>query len=149
LIALETNILVYAHRADSPWNQQARQVVEVLANGSAAWAIPWPCVYEFLGIVSRPRIYDPPTPIEEALSQMGELLCSPSLVLLAESGETAFWSTFSSLVQQSRVAGATVHDARIAALCIHHGVTMLYTADRDFTRFPQLKTSNPLVGTPH
>jgi predicted nucleic acid-binding protein len=42
-------------------------------------------------------------------------------------------------------AGAQVHDARIAALCLHHGVTELWTADRDFGRFPELRTRNPLI----
>jgi hypothetical protein len=49
------------------------------------------------------------------------------------------------LLETSGVAGAKVHDARIAALCLSHGVAELWTADRDFSRFPSLTTRNPLI----
>ena len=70
-------------------------------------------------------------------------LTSPSLTLIAE-GETHF-SQLASLARKAKLAGPRIHDARIAALCLAHGVDVLYTADRDFSRFPQLKTRNPLL----
>jgi hypothetical protein len=69
---------------------------------------------------------------------------SPTLVLLAES--EGYWSELRSLLEQGRVSGAMVHDARVAAICRDHGVRELWTADRDFSRFPSLTTRNPLVG---
>lgn len=142
MIGIDTNILVYAYRADSPWNTRAIEVVTGLANGRPPWALPWPCVHEFLGIVTRPGVYKTPTPLDVACAQMAELLRSPSVVLLAE--DAGFWRTFEPLLVHSNVTGAAVHDARIAALCLHHGVTTLLSADRGFTRFP-LKTQNPLL----
>jgi predicted nucleic acid-binding protein len=68
---------------------------------------------------------------------------SPSLALLSESGQ--HWSTLRAIVTAGRIAGPRVHDARIAALCIQHNVRELWSADRDFTRFPTLKTVNPLA----
>ena len=62
MIALDTNILVYAHRADSPWHEAAYQSIVNLAQGEAFWGIPWPCIHEFLAVVTHPRIYAPPTP---------------------------------------------------------------------------------------
>jgi predicted nucleic acid-binding protein len=44
-----------------------------------------------------------------------------------------------------KIAGAQVHDARIVALCLQHGVKELWSADRDFGRFPILAVVNPLV----
>lgn len=142
MVAVDTNILVYAHRADSRWHQQADQVVAELAEGKSAWSIPWPCLYEFYAIVTHPRIYNPPTPPADALIQIGNWLQSPSLTLLHE-GE-GFWETLESVLKKSAVQGGAVHDARIAALCLRHGVKKLFSADRNFSRFPDLRTENPL-----
>jgi len=70
LIAVDTNLLVYAHRSDSPWFDAARKVLRPLVEGTATWAIPWPCVHEFLAVVTHPRIYNPPTPLRVALEQV-------------------------------------------------------------------------------
>ena len=143
MIALDTNVLLYAHREDSPWHDVADARIVELAEGRTPWAIPWPCLHEFLAIVTHPRIYAPPTPLAAALDQVEAWLESPSLVLLSESEE--YWPELRATLQDGRVAGAQVHDARIAALCKLHGVQALWTADRDFGRFPELTVRNPLV----
>ncbi len=71
MIAVDTNILVYAHREDSPWHDSAYASIVELAQGRELWAIPWPCVHEFLAIVTHPRIYSPPTPLAGAADQVG------------------------------------------------------------------------------
>jgi predicted nucleic acid-binding protein len=114
-----------------------------LAEGSSAWGIPWPCVHEFLSIVTHPRIYRPPSTIEQAVAQVEAWLASPSRVLLAESED--HWSTLSSLALRSQLTGPRVHDARIACICADHGVRELWTADRDFSNFPVVRVRNPLV----
>lgn len=143
MIALDTNLLVYAHRADSEWHDRASACLRELAEGRAAWAIPWPCLHEFLAIATHPGIYDPPTPGEAALDQVDAWLESPSLVLLAEGDE--HWAQLRPLLEAGRATGPRVHDARVAALCLAHGVRELWTADRDFSRFPSLVTRNPLA----
>lgn len=143
MIALDTNVLVFAHREDSPFYPAASQCIAGLAESSAPWAIPWPCVHEFFSIVTHPRVFKPPTPINSALDQIEAWLESPSLVLLHES--PAHWSTLRRLLEVGHVVGPMVHDARIAALCLQHGVHELWSADRDFNRFPALRTRNPLV----
>jgi predicted nucleic acid-binding protein len=102
---------------------------------------PLACLHEFLAIVTHPRIYDPPTPVDQALTQVEAWLDAPTLVLLAESPD--HWPQLRSLVAAG-ATGARVHDARIAALCAGSGVTELWTADRDFSRFP-VRTVNPLL----
>jgi toxin-antitoxin system PIN domain toxin len=146
VIAVDTNLLVYAHRADSAEHERAYAVVRELAEGVARWAIPWPCAHEFLAIVTHPRIYRPASTIEQALEQVRAWAESPSLTWLAESDEV-YWPVLERLLRESRAEGPRVHDARVAALCVSHGVTELLTADRDFGRFPQLRTRNPLVAT--
>jgi len=144
MIAVDSNLLVYSHREDTPWHDVAYARIAELAEGQAPWAIPWPCIHEFLAIVTHPRIYIPPTPLETALSQVDAWLESPSLLLLSESED--YWQQLRTFLQTGRVCGPQVNDTRIAALCKHHGVTELWTADRDFGRFPNLKVRNPLVG---
>ena len=143
MIAVDTNILVHAHRNDSPWHESARTAVTSLAEGQSAWAIAWPCVHEFLGIVSNVKIMRPPTPMELAIDQVAAWAESATLVFLAESA--GHLATLRQLALAGRVHGARIHDARIAAICLQHGVRELWTADRDFSLFPDLKTRNPMV----
>lgn len=143
MIALDTNLLVYAHRRDSAWHAQARDAIRELAEGRAPWAIPWPCLHEFLAIVTHPRIYKPPSPLAIATDQVGAWLESPTLVRLAEND--SYWDALKTCLAHSRVVGPQIHDARIAALCIAHGVREFWTHDRDFGRFPSLTVKNPFV----
>ncbi|MSQ49727.1 MAG: PIN domain-containing protein [Betaproteobacteria bacterium] len=144
MIAVDTNILVYAHREDSEWHQAASARITALAEGQGAWAIPWPCLHEFLAIVTHPRIFSPPTRLPAALDQVDAWLESPTLVLLAESD--GHWGRLRNLLQAGKVSGPKVHDARIATLCEQHGVRVLWSADRDFNSFPGFRVTNPLVG---
>jgi toxin-antitoxin system PIN domain toxin len=144
VIAVDTNLLVYAHREDAPWHDAAYARIRELAEGRTAWAIPWSCLHEFLAIVTHPRIYAPPTPLAVAVDQVDAWIESPSLTLLAES--EIYWPVLRTALQEGRIAGPLVHDARVAALCRLHGVRELWSADRDFSRFPGLPVRNPLVG---
>lgn len=144
MIAVDTNILVYAHREDSPFHAAAYSAMEQLAQGRAPWAIPWPCLHEFFAIVTHPRVYAPPSTIATALDQIEAWLESPALVLLTESEQ--HWKSLREIIARGGIVGPAVHDARIAALCQQHGVRELWTADRDFNRFPALRVRNPLVG---
>src|SRR5690606_21490539 len=117
--------------------------IRQLAEGNVPWALPWPCLHEFFAIATHARIYSPPTPARKAIEQVEAWLESPSVVLLTETPE--HWSVLKPLLTGGKIAGPQVHDARIAALCIQHGVRELWSLDRDFGRYPKLKTRNPLV----
>ena len=143
MIATDTNILVHAHRNDSEWHPQARAKIDALAAGRVLWGLPWPCVHEFLAVVTHPRIYSPPSTTEQAMEQVDTWLESPASTLLAESN--AHWRTLKEQLLAGKVVGPMVHDARIAAICLTHGVTEFWTADRDFSRFPSLSVRNPLL----
>jgi hypothetical protein len=135
MIAVDSNILVYAHREDSPWHDAAYARMVELAEGRAPWVIPWPCIHEFLAIVTHPRIYDPPTPLEKTIDQIEAWLESPD-----------YWPLLRATLLSGRASGPQVHDARIVSICQQHGVSELWTADRDFGRFVGLTVRNPLVG---
>jgi toxin-antitoxin system PIN domain toxin len=142
VIAVDTNLLVYAHRVDSPWHSPALDCVRDLAEGRTTWAIPWPCIHEFVAIATHPRIWDPPTPLAGAIDQVQAWIESPSLTLLSEG--TTHWQRLRECLEQGKITGPKTQDARIAALCLAHGVDRLWSADRDFSRFPSLKVENPM-----
>jgi hypothetical protein len=144
VIAVDTNVLVYAHRRDHELHQRAVTVLRDLAEAPEPWSLPWPCVHEFIAVTTHPRVFDPPSTLGEALEQVAAWLGSPSLVLLAERFD--HWQHLRLLLEAGDGRGGRVHDARIAALCLAHGVTELWSADRDFGRFPQIRVRNPLVG---
>ena len=144
--AVDTNVLIYAEIVSSRFHREARQLLGELAEGALPWAIPWPCLYEFLRVVTHPRVYHPPAPIQVALGDLKAILDSPSLVLLSETQR--HFEVMNTVVKASGVTGNLIHDAHIAALCLEHGVTELLTGDRDFTRFPGLHTSDPFGGDP-
>lgn len=142
MIATDSNLLIHAHRTDSEWHPQARRCIASLAGGRVRWGLPWPCVHEFLGFVTHPRVYAPPSSLEEAVGQVDLWLESPVADLLTET--YTHWELLKDLLRRGQVKGPMVHDARVAAVCVAHGVTEFWTADRDFSRFPDLPTRNPL-----
>lgn len=144
MIAVDTNILVYAHHRESPFHSAALNAVGRLARGGAPWAIPWPCLHEFYGVMTRPGVFVNLMPPETAVQAISVLLAHPHLVTLAETDR--HWDTLQNIMVDARVIGARVHDARIAAICIDHGVRELWSADRDFKQFSGLKVVNPLRG---
>jgi hypothetical protein len=145
MIAVDTNILVYAHRRDAEFHAVAAGHVKALAEGRSAWAIPWPCLHEFFAVSTHPKIYDPPSTRNQAIAQIDTWLTSPTLSVLSEPG--GYWNQLKSVLTTGKVVGSMVHDARIAALCSAHGVRELWSADRDFGRFTStLSVRNPLVG---
>jgi hypothetical protein len=143
VIAVDTNILVYAHRADAAFHDRARAVLESLAGGARQWAVPWPCAHEFLAVVTHPRIYRTPTPAATAFAQLRALQTLPNLAFIAECDD--YLDRLEPLALAARAHGGAIHDARIAAICLSHGVAELWSADRDFARFPALTVRNPLV----
>jgi uncharacterized protein len=143
VIALDTNVLVYAHRPEFPLHDRAVDVVLRLAEAPATWAIPFHALVEFAATVSHPRKFLEPSGPAVVRGQIDAWLASPSLRVLYDAPTVlARWLE---LVDAGRVTGPLHHDARIAACCLANGVTELWTADRDYLRFPALRVSNPLV----
>lgn len=143
MIAVDSNVLVYAHRPDSIYHSEAVTAIRSLAEGGSSWALPWPCLHEFYGVVTSPRLFAQPTPSAIALDQIGAWAESPSVRLLAES--PVHLRTLSQLLGAAKLVGPAVHDAKIAAICLDHGVRALLTMDRDFSRFPALSTRSLLA----
>jgi uncharacterized protein len=144
VIAVDTNVLVYAYRKESPFHSPSIRLMKQLVEGQAPWAIAWPSVHEFISVTTNPKIFKTQNRIEDAFNQIAIWQGAGRLRFLAESH--AHMETLQELLIAGQARGVQFHDARIATICLQHGVTELWTADRDFSRFPKLKTRNPLVG---
>ena len=140
---VDTNILVYAHRQDDPNHPPSLQNVTALAEGASPWAIPWPCIHEFLAVVTQPAVMRRPSPYDRAIADIEAILSSPTLMLIGETD--GHWSILRELLATSRPIGRAVHDAKIAAICLQHGVTEFWTAYHGFSRFAGLRVINPLA----
>ena len=143
MIAIDTNILVYAHREDSSFHEKADKILTELAESGDDWTIPWPCIHEFYAVVTHPKIYLPPTPLDKAVAQIDCWMECPSLKLIGEKYD--YWQVLKPVLISGKIQGARVHDARIAAICIENNIKVLWSADRDFNRIQGLKIKNPLL----
>ena len=143
MIALDTNILVHARRREARHHVAAKSLLCRLVEGDQTWALPWPCVYEYLRVVTHPRLFRPPSGLVPVLDDLNFVLASPSVIPLGEGP-----AHFKHLQRMATAADAhsnLAFDAHIAALVVEHGVDELWTLDRDFSRFPGVRTRNPFA----
>lgn len=138
MIAVDTNILVYAHQEESSKHRAAHRRIVSLAEGARPWAIPVFCIGEFLRIVSHPRLFDPPYSAEEACEAIKRLLSSPSVTVISPGPD--FPVLLDGAIREANAIGNLVFDAQIVALCRESGVRVLVTEDRDFDRFSDFAT---------
>lgn len=142
MIAVDTNILVHAHQREASLHPEAQQVLRKIAESPTPWGICFHSLIEFYGVATQPRIWKNPSTPAQAFNQISAWRESSSLRVLSDTERVL--AELETLVTLGKVSGAAVHAARIAATCLTHGVRELWTVDRDFSRFPQLKTRNPL-----
>ena len=138
MIAVDTNVLVYAHREELGKHDDARRRLTELAEAPARWAIPVFCLGEFLRVVTHPRLFDPPFTPSEACDALGRVLDSPSLVVISPG--PGYPALLAAAVREANAVGNLVFDAQIVALCREAGAGALLTEDRDFDRFRAFKT---------
>lgn len=137
MIAVDTNILIYAHRAEMPEHDRALTALQAIAGSGDPWGLPVFCIGEFLRVVTHPRLFDPPSTIDQALGALEGLLTSPGVRLL--SPQERFPAYFAEAVRDADARGNLAFDAQIAAVCREHGVDRLLTQDRDFRRFSRIE----------
>ena len=136
MIAVDTNILIYANRAELPLHDIARTRLTELAEGPSPWGLPVVTAWGFLRIVTQP-IFDPPTPIGQATAFVERLLSSPTVQVLSPGPR--HWELLAAVLGDGQVRGGLVTDAVIVALCREHGIDTLLSNDRDFHRFSDIK----------
>ncbi len=144
MVALDTNILVYAHRRGSTYHTEAYRLVATLAESREPYALFWPSLYEFVRVVTHHRVFDPPSLPGEAFEALAQFLAPPGVHVLSEG--ILHHEILEKVLRESPVSGNLMHDAQLVALALEHGVHQILTADADFSRFPQVLSRNPLVG---
>ena len=133
MIAVDTNVLVYAHRAESDLHAEAAGELLLLAEGTTAWGLPVFCAGEFIRVVTHRRILNPPSTLPQAVSFLEQVLASPSCRVVRPGPDFVRLLTVASIEAGAR--GNLVFDAQIVALCREHGISTILTNDRDFRRF--------------
>lgn len=144
MIAVDTNILVHAHRKEASLHEPACKTVKDLAESMRPWCICLHSLIEFYGIATHPKIWREASSPEQAFRQIHVWRSAPSLRILGDSAQLL--ESLESITATAKIQGPMIHDARIVACCLSNGIKELWTVDRDFSRFPDLKTRNPLIG---
>ena len=143
MFVVDTNVLVYAADESAPEHERCHALLERWRRTSGAWYVTWGICYEFLRVVTHPRVFRRPWSSREAWSFVDALLATPSLDLLVE-GERHADVLASLIADVPQLSGNLLHDAHTAALMREHGVRTIYTRDTDFHRFPDLDVLDPL-----
>lgn len=142
MIAVDTNILIYANRSESPLHGAARDRLAGLAEGLTPWGLPIAAAWGFVRVITQ-RAFQPPTPMSQAMDALAALVSGPSVRVLNPGPR--HWSLLSEIARGNQVRGAMMTDAVIVALCREHGVDTILTNDRDFRRFSGIRVE-PLTG---
>lgn len=137
MVAIDTNILVYAHREESPQHARAKAAIAELAEGDAPWALPVFVISEFMRVVTHPKYFPNPTPPLMALAVIESLVQSPLCRLISPGG--SYWDAFREFVEDENVTGTNVHDVAIAAVCVEWGVDTILTEDKGFPKIDGLE----------
>ncbi len=141
MIVVDSNLLIYAYTATSPEHVPARRWVESVFSGKDPVRIPWSTVHAFLRITTQSSLFERPFTIAEAAAIIESWMEQPSVAILQPGGR--YWSILRRLLRDSQIRGNLVMDAHLAALALEHGGT-LFTTDKDFARFDELRMTNPL-----
>lgn len=136
----DVNVLVYAYREDAPDHQRFKGWLEDLVNSDEAYGVSDLALSGFLRIVTHPRVFNPPSPLSDALAFVEDLRSQPNCVVIAPGAR--HWDIFARLCHASGVRGNLVPDACLAALAIESGSEWI-TTDGDYGRFPGLRWRHP------
>jgi toxin-antitoxin system PIN domain toxin len=147
VLVVDTNVLVYAANASSPFHPACRQALEGWRRGPGAWYATWAILYEFLRVTTHPRVLSPAWSAGQAWSFVESLLASPGFgVLVATARHAAVVAEV--LRDLPHLSGNLVHDAHTAVLMREHGIRRVYTRDTDFHRFPWVEVVDPAAASP-
>lgn len=144
MFVVDTNIFVYAADRDSPFYPYCRKKIEEWRRMNSPWYATWGIVYEFLRVITHPRVFHHPWTAKQAWDFIEAILASPSFGLLVPS--TRHVEVAADVVKKSTfLRGNLLYDAQTAILMREHGIKRIYTRDTDFHRFPFLEPVDPTV----
>lgn len=141
MILPDVNVLLYAYREEHREHERYRQWLQTALGGAEPVGLPMHVLAGFVRVVTHPGIYDPPTPLADALDYVRAVREAPAAISLEPSDRCP--RLFDDVCRRSGVKGSQVSDAYLAAVAIASG-SVLVTADRGFARFPGLRWRHPL-----
>jgi len=141
VILIDVNVLLYAYHPRAPEHAVCRAWVETALSSREPTLLSWPVILGFLRISTHARVFEEPLTLLEASQAVASWLAEPS-VLVVQPGEQ-YWTILNQLLRTAQATGPLVSDAALAAQALESGAVLCIT-DRDFARFPGLKTLNPL-----
>ena len=144
MFVVDTNLLIYAAATSFGEHKKSRSLLLEWRAQSSAWFTAWGILYEFLRVVTHPKVLAKPLTVAEAWSFVRALLASPGLSVLVEGARHAEVAE-QVLKEVPRLEGNLAHGAHTAILMREHGVRRIYTRDTDFHRFPFLEVIDPLA----
>ncbi len=142
MIAIDTNLLVYAHRAGCPEHQPARRAIEEAANAGENWGIPAPCVFEFWSVVTHPSSVGGGSSPASARAFIEALIDTAGAVI--RPSPAAFVPRCLQIADQLEVRGPRIFDIQIGLTALEAGVSEIWTHDAGFVAFPGIKVRDPL-----
>ena len=142
MILPDANLLIYAYDASSASHARASAWLESVMTGAEIVLLPWASILAFVRITTNPRAFTAPFTVEEASAIVSEWLAQE--VVRPVGPSERHWEVLERLLVDGQARGPLVSDAHLAALAIEHGA-ILYTTDRDFSRFAGLRFTNPLA----
>lgn len=140
-VTVDTNVLLYASDGASPRREAATTLLTSLAAGPGLVYLFWPVIMGYLRIATHPNVFENPLDPAAARANIDQLTSRPHVRCPGEGDN--FWRTYQNLAGKDAIRGNLVTDSHIAALMLHHGVSTIYTADRDFRRFPGVTSVDP------
>jgi len=140
VVLLDVNVLVTAMREDAPRHEAMKGYLERLRRAPEPFGVSELVLSAALRVLTHPRVFVPPTPLEAAVAWVAALRATPNLVLVAPGPR--HWEIFLDLLDESGAIGNLIPDAWHAALALEHGCEWI-SDDADFGRFPQLRWSRP------
>jgi len=143
VFVVDTNVLVYAADEHAPEHARCRELLEQWRRRSGAWYVSWGICYEFLRVVTHPRVFRRPWKAQDASNYLAAVFEAPGLGVLVPT-ERHPRVLAEVIAEVPLLAGNLRHDAATAGLMREHGVRQIYTRDTDFHRFPFLERIDPL-----
>jgi toxin-antitoxin system PIN domain toxin len=141
VIVVDANLLIYSYDTESSDHRKSRAWVEDVFSGRELVGLSWQTVSAFLRVITNRRLPGSRLALERAVQIVDEWLAQPNVRILVPGDD--HWSVLRAMIVEGAASGPLITDAQLAALTIEYG-GVLYTADRDFARFPGLRWVNPL-----
>ena len=142
MILVDANLLLYAEDKLSPYHDPARTWWDAQLSGTAPVCLCWTVLCAFIRIGTKPRVFEHPLSLEQAVSRVQTWLDQPCTRLIHTTER--HWVVFQEILLHGKAIANLVTDAHLAALAIEHGCE-LFSTDADFARFPKLKWRNPIA----